>query len=52
MLTDRDFIASINETNKPVILSTGMSTQEQIDKSINLLKNVDYNIDPIILKSK
>ena len=42
MLTDKEFIAAINETNKPVILSTGMSTQEQIDKSINLLKNVEY----------
>ena len=42
MLTDKEFIAAINETNKPGILSTGMSTQEQIDKSINLLKNVEY----------
>jgi|TARA_R110001583_G_scaffold57863_1_gene172863 N-acetylneuraminate synthase len=42
MLTDKDFIAAINETNKPVILSTGMSTPEQIDKSVSLLKNIEY----------
>jgi N-acetylneuraminate synthase len=42
MLTDKDFINAINATNKPVILSTGMSTPEQIDKSVSLLKNTEY----------
>lgn len=42
MLTDKDFINAINATNKPVILSTGMSTTEQISKSISLLKNIEY----------
>ena len=36
------FLSAINDTNKPVVLSTGMSTQKQIDKSISLLKNVEY----------
>ena len=42
MLTDKDFIKAINETNKPVVLSTGMSTAEQVDKALSLLSNVEY----------
>jgi N-acetylneuraminate synthase len=37
LLTDKDFLLSLKKTNKPVILSTGMSTQEEVDKAIEVL---------------
>ena len=42
MLTDREFLEKINETKKPVIVSTGMSTEEEIEKALSLLNNVSY----------
>ena len=42
MLTDKAFIKALNETGKPVVLSTGMSTAEQVDKAFSLLNNVEY----------
>jgi N-acetylneuraminate synthase len=40
LTTDRAFLQKLNDTGKPVILSTGMCTQEQIDAAINILDNV------------
>lgn len=40
--TDRKFLQALNETGKPIILSTGMCTSEQIAASINILDNIDY----------
>lgn len=42
MITDKEFLERINETGKPVIISTGMSTPDEIDRSLSLLKNVSY----------
>jgi N-acetylneuraminate synthase len=36
-LTDLELLAALRETGKPVILSTGMSTIEQIDKALETL---------------
>lgn len=37
MLTDADLLAHFRKTNRPIILSTGMSTMEQIETAVNLL---------------
>jgi len=42
LATDRDFLKKLNETGKPVILSTGMCTQQEIDAAISLLANCQY----------
>lgn len=42
MLTDRGFLEKLNDTGKPVILSVGMATEEEIDEAINILDNVEY----------
>lgn len=42
LLTDKQFLEGINETGKPVIVSTGMSTEEEIDKALSILNNVEY----------
>ncbi len=42
LLTDRTFLEKINSTGKKVIVSTGMSTEEEIDRAISLLDNVEY----------
>ena len=36
-LNDIELLKSMKETNIPIILSTGMSTQEEVDAAINLL---------------
>jgi N-acetylneuraminate synthase len=42
LTTNKAFLKKLNETGKPVILSTGMCTQEQIDAAINTLTNVEH----------
>ena len=42
LATDRQFLEKLNTTGKPVILSTGMCTQSEIDVAIHLLDNVEY----------
>ena len=42
LATDKKFLQKLNETGKPVILSTGMCTQAQVDAAINILDNVKY----------
>ena len=42
MATDRKFLQRINATGKPVILSTGMCTREQIGAAVSLLDNIKY----------
>lgn len=41
MLTNKDFLLALNETRKPVIISTGMSSQEEVDKAMSVLINVE-----------
>lgn len=42
MITDKSFLMALNNTKKPIILSTGMSTEKEIDKAISILDNVEY----------
>ena len=42
LLTDKLFLEKLNSTGKPIIVSTGMSTEEEVDASINILNNVKY----------
>lgn len=37
LLTHKDFLHALKKTGKPVILSTGMSTQEEVDKAVEIL---------------
>jgi len=38
MLTEHEYFVEISKTGKPVILSTGMSTLEEIDNAVNVLE--------------
>ena len=42
MTTDKSFLQKLNETGKPVILSVGMCTQEEVDSAMEILDNVEY----------
>jgi len=42
LLTDDDFLRKLNNTGKPVIISTGMSTEEEIEHAMEILDNVEY----------
>lgn len=42
LLTNKKFLEKINSTKKPVILSTGMSTEEEIHAALQILENVEY----------
>ena len=42
MLTDREFLERLNSTGKPVIVSVGMATGDEIDAALNILDNVEY----------
>jgi len=41
LATDKEFLEKLNSTGKPVILSTGMCTEEQIAAAIKILDNVE-----------
>jgi len=42
LLTDKSFIEAVNATGKKVILSTGMSSEEQIHAVVKKLDNLEY----------
>jgi N-acetylneuraminate synthase len=42
MVTDKSFLEKLNDTSKPIILSTGMCTDEQVDAALKILKNTEY----------
>jgi|TARA_R110002074_G_scaffold351365_1_gene522468 N-acetylneuraminate synthase len=42
LATDKKFLQKLNETGKPVILSTGMCTTAEIEAAVTLLDNVEY----------
>ena len=46
-ITNLPYLVKIEETKKPIILSTGMSTIEEIEQALNVFK--DYNRNNIIL---
>lgn len=40
-LTDRELLEKVSKLDKPIFLSLGMSTEEEIEKAIKILKNND-----------
>ncbi len=42
LTTDKEFLQKLNSTGKPVILSVGMCTQEEVNAAINILTNIEY----------
>jgi|TARA_R110001583_G_scaffold167170_1_gene319943 N-acetylneuraminate synthase len=42
LTTDRKFLEALNVTGRPVILSTGMCTEEEVEAAVNILTNVEY----------
>jgi len=40
-LTNRELLEKIKHLGKPIIMSTGMSTEEEIDKAVHLLNGTD-----------
>jgi len=42
MLTDKTFLERLNGTGRPIIVSTGLSTEEEVDKALEILDNVEY----------
>lgn len=42
LATDKKFLERLNKTGKPVILSVGMCTTEQIEAAMNILTDVEY----------
>ena len=42
MLTDKEFLQKLNDTGKPIIVSVGMATEEEIDAALDILDNVEY----------
>lgn len=43
-LTDREMLETIRDFGKPVFLATGMSTEEEIDKAVDVLSGTDLVI--------
>ena len=43
-LNDTELLVAMKNTKIPIILSTGMSNQEEVDKAVNLLSDVDLAI--------
>jgi len=42
MVTDKEFLETLHYTGKPIILSTGMCTNDQVDAALKILKNTEY----------
>lgn len=42
LATNKEFLEKLNTTGKPVILSVGMMTEEEIKSAVNILNNVEY----------
>lgn len=42
MLTDKEFLEALNKTGRPVIVSTGMSTEKEVDGAMKVLDNVTH----------
>ena len=42
MATDKEFLEKLNDTGKPVILSVGMCTDDEVSAAMSILLNVEY----------
>ena len=49
LITDLDLLKATAETNKKVIISTGMSTLEDVEKAVTTIKSVKSNVDFALL---
>tara|TARA_Y100000590_G_scaffold455634_1_gene604670 strand:+ start:586 stop:1425 length:840 start_codon:yes stop_codon:yes gene_type:complete len=49
LLTDLNLIKKTTETGKKIIISTGMSTMEEVDNAVNAIKEVNPNADYAVL---
>ena len=49
LLTDLDLIKQTTATDKKIIISTGMSTIEEVDNAVNAIKSVKKNADYAVL---
>ena len=49
LLTDLELIKKTTETGKKIIISTGMSTLDEIDSAVSTIKNVNANAEFSIL---
>ena len=49
LLTDLELIEKTTETGKKIIISTGMSTLEEVDDAVNIIKKTNQNADFAIL---
>ena len=43
MATDKEFLEKLNNTGKPVILSVGMCTDDEVSAAMSILLNVEYD---------
>ena len=42
LATDKTFLQKLNDTKKPIILSVGMCTQEEVEAAVDILDYVEY----------
>ena len=49
LITDLDLIKKTTETGKKIIISTGMSTMDEVDAAVNTIKDTDSNADFAVL---
>tara|TARA_R100000030_G_scaffold99878_1_gene91711 strand:- start:466 stop:1299 length:834 start_codon:yes stop_codon:yes gene_type:complete len=42
MATDKEFLEKLNDIGKPVILSVGMCSDDEVSAAMNILNNVEY----------
>lgn len=42
LATNKEFLEKLNKTGKPVILSVGMMTEQEIESAVNILDNIEY----------
>ncbi len=49
LITDLDLLKATAETNKKVIISTGMSTLEDVEKAVTTIKSVKSDVDFALL---
>jgi N-acetylneuraminate synthase len=44
LLTDEELLKASVKTNKKIILSTGMSSMDEVEKAVDIVKNCDYSL--------
>jgi N-acetylneuraminate synthase len=44
MLTDNELLRAVADTGKKIILSTGMSSMEEVENAVEIIKDCDYSL--------